>query len=51
MIDRLSVVDECLHVHAKDGSLKTTKSFTHGAIILTSNRIRRPSAAWSTAGE
>jgi len=34
MIERLSVVDGRLHVHAQDSSRKTTKSFTHGSILF-----------------
>src|SRR6185437_104254 len=34
MIDHLSVGDSCVHVHLAHNSLKTTKSFTHGAIVV-----------------
>lgn len=34
MIDRLSVGESCVLVHASQNSLKTTKSFTHGTVVF-----------------
>jgi len=37
MITRLSLVNNCIHVHAGEISLKTTKSFTHGSLMFDQN--------------
>jgi hypothetical protein len=34
MIDRLSMVGSCIHVHVDEISLKTTKGFTHGGLAF-----------------
>jgi len=34
MIDRLSMVGSCIHVHIDEISLKTTKGFTHGGLVF-----------------
>jgi hypothetical protein len=34
MIDHLTVGESCVHVHVSQGSLRTTKSFTHGAVVF-----------------
>lgn len=34
MIKQLTYEGDCLHVHAEETSLKTTKSFTHGSILF-----------------